>query len=152
VRSKNLSTIEPLKARVLDALRAGALATGADFEYEWDDTPYADMIDNMPLLELYAANAELLGRGVEPADPGTAIVGSTDMGNVSYAVPAIHPMIKAAPADCAIHTKDFAAAAASPDGDRAVVDGAKALALTAVDFWLDADARAAVRNAFTSRD
>jgi amidohydrolase len=148
VRARNLQTIEPLKARVLDALRAGALATGAEFDYEWDNYPYADMVENGPLLEMYAANAASLGRGVEPADPGTAIVGSTDMGNVSYSVPAIHPMIKAAPADCAIHTKDFAVAAASPDGDRAVIDGAKALALTTVDFWLDHEARAAVQKAF----
>jgi len=76
------------------------------------------------------------------------VVGSTDMGNVSYSVPAIHPMIKAAPDGCAIHTKDFAVHAASPLGDQAVLDGAKAMAMTVVDFWLQPAAREAAQRAF----
>jgi len=148
VRSKNLRSLEPLKPRVLAALEAGAQASGCRFEHHWHDTPYADMIDNSPLLELYTANAALLGRVVANADEGNAVVGSTDMGNVSYSVPAIHPMIKAAPEGCAIHTKDFAGHAASPLGDQAVLDGAKAMAMTVVDFWLEPRAREAARVAF----
>ena len=37
-----------------------------------------------------------------------AVVGSTDMGNVSYLVPSIHPMIAAAPSGLPIHTPEFA--------------------------------------------
>ena len=65
------------------------------------------------------------------------MVGSTDMGDVSYAVPSIHPMIQAAPPGVPIHTPEFARHAASDLGDRAVVDGAKALAWTVVDLWLE---------------
>ena len=148
VRSKTLRSLEPLKPRVLAALEAGAHATGCSFEHEWDDTPYADMVNNLPLLDLYMKNAAQLGRVVAEADDRTAVVGSTDMGNVSYSVPAIHPMIKAAPEGCAIHTKDFAAHAASPLGDQAVLDGAKAMAMTVVDFWLEPAARDAARTAF----
>ena len=148
VRSKNLLSLEPLKARVLAALEAGALATGCSVEHQWGEIPYADMIDNSPLLDLYTANAAQLGRVVRAADETTAVVGSTDMGNVSYSVPAIHPMIKAAPDGCPIHTKDFAVHAASPIGDQAVLDGAKAMAMTVVDFWLDPAARAAAKSAF----
>jgi amidohydrolase len=148
VRSKTLRSLEPLKPRVLAALEAGALATGCTFEHEWDNTPYADMVDNLPLLELYMANAAALGRVVAEADEGSEVVGSTDMGNVSYSVPAIHPMIKAAPDGCAIHTKDFATHAASPLGDQAVLDGAKAMAMTVIDFWLQPGARDSARTAF----
>jgi amidohydrolase len=148
VRSKNLRSLEPLKPRVLAALEAGAHATGCTFEYQWHDTPYADMIDNTPLLDLYTANAARLGRVVTESDERTVVVGSTDMGNVSYAVPAIHPMIKAAPDGCAIHTKDFAVHAASPLGDQAVLDGAKAMAMTIVDFWLAPSARQSAKSAF----
>src|SRR5687768_14931988 len=101
VRSKNLHTLQPLKARVLAALEAGALATGCSFEHDWGDIPYADMVDNGPLLELYSANAAQLGRVIVESDDDTVVIGSTDMGNVSYSVPAIHPMIKAAPHGCA---------------------------------------------------
>ncbi|HUP74335.1 MAG TPA: M20 family metallopeptidase [Acidimicrobiales bacterium] len=148
VRSKNLHTIEPLRARVLAALEAGAIATGCTFEHEWGDIPYADMIDNAPLLGLYTANAAQLGRVLHEPDQDSAVIGSTDMGNVSYSVPAIHPMIKAAPQGCAIHTKDFAVHAASPLGDQAVLDGAKAMAMTVVDFWLQPGVREAARAAF----
>jgi amidohydrolase len=148
VRSKNLHTLQPLKARVLAALEAGATATGCSFEYEWGEIPYSDMVDNGPLLELYTANAARLGRVVIEADERTAVVGSTDMGNVSYSVPAIHPMIKAAPDGCAIHTKDFAGHAKSPLGDQAVLDGAKAMAMTVVDFWLQPSVRTAAQAAF----
>jgi hypothetical protein len=67
------------------------------------------------------------------------VVGSTDMGNVSYVVPAIHPMIQVAPPGVPIHTPAFAGFAGGPEGDRAVTDGAKALAFTVADLWLDRD-------------
>ena len=64
------------------------------------------------------------------------MVGSTDMGNVSYAVPSIHPMIAVAPPHISIHTPEFADFARGDAGDRAVVDGAVALATTIADLWL----------------
>jgi len=63
-------------------------------------------------------------------------VGSTDMGNVSHAVPSIHPMIAVAPPGVSIHTPEFALHAAGEAGDRAVLDGAKALVATVLDRWL----------------
>ena len=77
-------------------------------------------------------------------------VGSTDMGNVSYAVPSIHPMIKAAPEGTAIHTADFEVFAGGEEGDRAVVDGALTMALTMVDCLADADTRSRIRADFTT--
>jgi hypothetical protein len=59
------------------------------------------------------------------------------MGNVSYSVPSIHPMIQVAPPGVPIHTPAFAGFAGGPEGDRAVIDGAKALAWTLADVWLD---------------
>jgi metal-dependent amidase/aminoacylase/carboxypeptidase family protein len=94
------------------------------------------MVSNDAMVDLYAANAEILGREVrDPAAVG-GVVGSTDMGNVSYEVPSIHPMIQAADAGVAIHTEAFAEFAAGPQGDRAVLDGAKAMAWTMADLWL----------------
>ena len=76
------------------------------------------------------------------------VVGSTDMGNVSYAVPSIHPMVKAAPVGTAIHTPDFEVYAGGEEGDRAVVDGALTMALTLVDCLASAETRDAIRGAF----
>ena len=147
VRAADLRRLEELKPRVLACLEAGALAAGVELHHEWKEPAYADVRDNHPMGELYAANAARLGRDVA-ADPTVPVVGSTDMGNVSYAVPSIHPMIAAAPPDVSIHTTDFERCAGGPQGDRAVLDGAKAMAMTIADLWLDAAALEAARRAF----
>ena len=63
------------------------------------------------------------------------------MGNVSHRVPSIHPMLAAAPLHCTIHNPEFAKWAGSEMGEAAALDGAKALAMTALDFFADADLR-----------
>ena len=78
----------------------------------------------------------------------SSVLGTTDMGNVSHRVPSIHPMIAAAPPHCTIHAAEFAEHAGGPLGDAAAIDGAKALAMTALDFWLDPDLRARARACF----
>ena len=72
------------------------------------------------------------------------------MGNVSYRVPSIHPMIRVSPPNVSIHSPEFAGYAAGPEGDRAVLDGAKAMAMTVVDLWLRPDAMAQVREGFAA--
>ncbi len=136
VRSTNLESLEILKHRVVACLQAGADAACCGIELKWGDPAYADMNDSSPLLDRYLDNLDIVGRRVS-TDASCRVVGSTDMGNVSYAVPSIHPMIKVAPDDVPIHTPVFAEYAAGPEGDSAVIDGAKALAMTALDCWLD---------------
>lgn len=148
VRSPDLQRLEPLKARVLACLESGARAAGCTMGHEWRDPPFYDMVDNRPLLDLYVRNAAEIGRVVQPEDPHNRVVGSTDMGNVSYAVPAIHPMIKVAPEGVAIHTPEFAVHAGGEAADRAVIDGALAMALTVVDCWSDDESLDAIRGAF----
>jgi amidohydrolase len=137
VRSPKLAGLDHLKARFLACLQGGADAAGCQMEVEWSDVVYADMLDNQTIGERYRANAEALGRTVRPPSPKGRVVGSTDMGNVSYELPAIHPMIQVAPLGVPIHTPEFARFAGGLDGDRAVIDGAKALAFTVADLWLD---------------
>jgi metal-dependent amidase/aminoacylase/carboxypeptidase family protein len=104
------------------------------------------------MVESYVANAARLGRTVQdPRAIGHPVVGSTDMGNVSYLVPSIHPMIKVAEHGTPIHTVDFAAWARSDAGDLAVLDGAKAMAMTVIDLWTDAAMLAEVRRSFDGR-
>ncbi len=137
VRSKNARTLEPLKKRVLNCLEAGAHATSCTMSHDWIDPYYADMIDNEIICTLYSANASRVGRiPVEP-DNDLKVVGSTDMGNVSYLVPSIHPMIAVAPYGTPIHTPEFATHSRSETGDEAVIDGAKIMAMTIVDIWAD---------------
>jgi amidohydrolase len=150
VRAATLETLEPLKQRVVACLRAGADAAGCEMDLTWLDPPYADLRANPPLSDLYAANAAQLGRQVLVPGDDNEVVGSTDMGNVSYAVPSIHPMIAVAPEGVSIHTPEFAVHAAGPAGDAAVLDGAKAMAMTVADLWLAPEALASARAAFAA--
>ena len=137
VRSPKLAGLDRLKARFLACLQGGADAAGCEMDVKWSDVVYADMLDNRAIGERYRANAEALGRTVRPPSTKGRVVGSTDMGNVSYELPAIHPMIQVAPLGVPMHTPEFAGFAGGPEGDRAVIDGAKALAFTVADLWLD---------------
>jgi metal-dependent amidase/aminoacylase/carboxypeptidase family protein len=137
-RSETIARLQPLKERLGACFEAGALAAGCTCTTNWQQHTYSDMRDNAPMVESYCANAQRVGRTVlDPAAVGRRVVGSTDMGNVSYLVPSIHPMVKVAPDGVAIHTADFARYAASESGDRAVIDGAKIMAMTAIDLWVD---------------
>ncbi|MFN8623911.1 MAG: hypothetical protein U0869_24480, partial [Chloroflexota bacterium] len=66
---------------------------------------------------------------------------STDMGNVSYVVPTIHPMIGIEANGAVNHQAAFAAACATPSADQAILDGAMAMAWTAIDAVQDAALR-----------
>lgn len=149
VRSDTITTLGELKGRVLAALGAGATACGCSMDHEWVGAAYADMVTNEHLSAAYATNAGLVGRTVaDPRSGGHRVVGSTDMGNISHLVPSIHPMIASAPRGTSIHTSAFAASAVSAEADKAVIDGATMMAMTAVDFWVSDKLRAAVREDF----
>jgi amidohydrolase len=149
-RAADAGALALLKARVESCFKAGAEATGARLEVTWGAVDYLDLHTSWPLAEAFQSNAETLGRVFTPmADLPPGWAGSTDMGNVSHRVPSIHPLIAAAPPDVVIHNPEFARWAGNETGDRAALDGAKALAMTALDFMTDADLRARTAAAFT---
>ncbi len=148
VRSATAASLQGLKARVMACLEAGAAAAGCTIEVRQPWPEYTDLRSNRPLERLYAANSARLGRPVADPSPANTLMVSTDMGNVSYRVPTIHPIVKISPADVGLHSADFARWAASPEGDRGVLDAAKAMALTVVDLWLRPDCLGEVRDAF----
>ena len=152
VRSATIESLQPLKHRVLTSLQSAATACACTIDHEWHGHTYADMIDNGPMVAAYVANAARVGRTVvDPASVGRQVVGSTDMGNISYLVPSIHPMIKVAADGVAIHTVEFAEWARSAEGDKAVLDGAKSMAMTIIDLWTSGDLRDATTAAFAER-
>jgi len=149
VRARNADELAALKQRVLGCFEAGARATGASLDVKWCDPDYLELQPSWPLAAAYQANAEALGRKFFPIDRlPPSVAGSTDMGNVSHRVPSIHPMIAAAPIHCTIHHPEFTKWAGSEMGDLAALDGAKALAMTALDFFCDAELRERVKTDF----
>lgn len=151
VRAANQRSLAALRERVIGCFEAGARSTGAELELEWSDVDYLDLRRNEPLEEAFRTNAESLGRTFFPLDKLPAsLAGSTDMGNISHRVPSIHPMLAAAPVHCTIHNPEFTEHARAEIGDRAAIDGAKALAMTALDVLLDDDVRTRARAIFAA--
>ncbi len=139
-RAETLEQLQAFLPRIHACFEAGATATGAALEIAERSSPYSELRADAALTDAYAANASALGRhplarGQE--QPG----GSTDMGNVSLAIPSIHPMVSIDSLPAVNHQPEFAAAAASPAADKALVEGAIAMAWTAVDAALKPELR-----------
>ena len=82
-------------------------------EILWRGKPFLDLITNQTMAGLYNKNAKTVGidfdaHGVKGTSGMPA--GSTDMGNVSYVVPSIHPMFYIG-TNAVNHTRGFTDAA-----------------------------------------
>lgn len=133
IRAEQDGYLDELKEKVLNCFIGAATATGARLEYRWGEERYASMKNNLALAKLFQQNMESLGRKVFLLDPGTSF-GSSDIGNVSQIIPAIHPWVAIAPPGTSLHTQQFAQAAASEAGMKGLIDAAKAMAMTVVDL------------------
>jgi len=141
VRSSTLAALEEWEPKVLRCFEAGALATGSTLELTPHCPPYSEFRTDAGMAAAYVRNAEALGRtflDLEAlgADP-SRLAGSTDMANVSLAMPAIHPMLGIDSFPAVNHQPEFAAACVSDAADRAVADGATAMAWTVIDLATD---------------
>jgi hypothetical protein len=106
------------------------------------------------MVRIYKENALALGRSF-PDEGARLKGGSTDMANVSLALPAIHPMLGIDSFPAVNHQPEFMAACITPPADRAIHDGAAAMAWTIIDMANDPStverlvAAAAARKVFT---
>jgi len=135
VRAADEKKLAALKPRVQACFEAGAKGSGSEVDVRWANVDYLDLNTNWPLADCFQKHGESIGREfLKPEALGGA--GSTDMGNVSYRVPSIHPMLASAPPNVVIHHPDFARWAGSEMGDAAALDGARTLALTTAEYLL----------------
>jgi len=135
VRHREFEYVKVLRERVIAAARGAAAAVGATVEIE-EGLAYAERNVNRTIAGRFQRHLEAQGEAVlEPLPVGG--VGSSDFGNVSQVVPAIHPYVAMVPEGTSAHTPEFAAAAASPAGLRALHLAATALAATAADLFRD---------------
>ncbi len=148
VRAASLPYALELLERVRDCARAGALATGARLHLTEPQYFYDAMMPNPVLADLMEANMAAVGIEVRPPLPNERM-GSSDMGNVSQAVPALHPYIAICSEDVAGHSVEFREAAASPAGHQGMLQAAQTLAMTAVDLLAVPANMAAVTQAFS---
>ena len=138
VRAATLAELARLEPRVRKCFEAGALATGCSLEMSAESPPYSEMADDAWLFGAYKRNAMALGR-VFPDHPEHVLKmrGSTDMANVSLALPTIHPYLGIDSLPAGNHQPEFTAACVRQPADDAVLQGAIAMAWTAIDAVLD---------------
>ena len=142
IRSLSNESLDALRARVIACFEAGALATGAKFEITNKFQRFSHMVSHDGVLAHYREAAEALGRSFELDDQGTALPTiSTDMANVSLEVPSIHPLLMIPTNGAVNHQPEFTAACKTPAADNAVLDGAIALAWTAIGVAEDSALR-----------
>lgn len=138
VRAKTLGELDEIHGKVVRCFEAGALATGSTLAISEDHPPYAEVKPDVDIAAFYRRNVTELGRFLPDLGPLLErMAGSTDMGNVSLAIPSIHPMIGIESLPAVNHQPEFTAHCATPVADKAVMDGALAMAWTAVDLARD---------------
>jgi amidohydrolase len=142
-RARTVDGLAALRPRVHRCFEAGAVASGATVEFEELAPDYSHLESDPGLLAAYRANAEALGRRFTHDDAGEAPPTlSTDMANISLAVPSIHPMMAIESGGAVNHQPEFAAACVTASADAALADAARAMAATAVDAATDPELRA----------
>lgn len=141
-RSVTFDRLAQLRQRVNACFEAGALATGATLVFEELGHPFSHLESDHDILAHYRRAAEALGRDFHLDDEEVARPTiSTDMGNVSLVVPSIHPLIMIPTNGAINHQPEFTAACVTPDADQTVIDGAIALAHTAIAIAEDEQLR-----------
>jgi amidohydrolase len=144
VRARDTAELARVQAIVLRCGQAAAMASGVHVETQIREG-YKDMVNNMTLARRFGMHLAALGRAYLETDASIG-AGSTDMGDVSHAVPSIHPYLGIVDAGAALcHEHRFAEAAGSDRGTRTALDAAKALGRTAVELLADAGLREDVK-------
>jgi amidohydrolase len=140
---------EQIAQRIRRCADAAATATGASVDHE-TICAYKNMITNRALAEVYERNSEALGIVTREAPPGTP-TGSTDMGDVSHAIPAIHPIFRISEqGEGTCHEDAFVQHSDSERGYTAMMRVAKAMALSAYELLANPESLAAAKAEFAA--
>ncbi|MFE1319981.1 amidohydrolase [Kitasatospora phosalacinea] len=142
LRAATTAELDRLAAQLRTGAEGVAAATGTTVTVERAGVRYEHFRDSAPLSGRFAAHLARAGTVLSPPLPGV-LLGSSDVGNVSARVPAVHPFVAIMDEDGSDHTPEFAAAAASPRAGSVLRSVTEALACTAVDVLLDAGLRRA---------
>ncbi len=134
MRARSIEDLAVLRPRIERCFEAGALATGSALAISDLSPTYSHMITDPTLIGCWRRNAEALGRTYPAEDAGAPPpMFSTDMANVSLALPSIHPLVGIETHGAVNHQPEFTAACVGPSAARAVLDGAISMAWTAID-------------------
>ncbi|MDN5302358.1 MAG: hypothetical protein PWQ60_1872 [Thermoanaerobacteraceae bacterium] len=147
VRAKEKGYMLKVKEKVIACAKGAELATGAKLSYKNFELHFDNLITNKTMADMFKHNLKELGvSDISDEEEG---IGSTDMGNVSQVVPAIHPHIAIAERNVAPHSIEFCQAAGSSRGKEAALLSAKAMAMLAVELAVKPELLQKAKQEFT---
>ncbi|XP_031570355.1 peptidase M20 domain-containing protein 2-like [Actinia tenebrosa] len=148
LRAPNKNELEELRAKVFLCFEAAAKATGCTVKIEEPCLPYAELNTNPKLADVYKQHAESMGfKYLSKEEENKLPLGSTDMGNVSYTVPSIHPLYSI-DTTAPNHSHAFTAAAATDAAHHKTIIAAKAMAMTAIEVMSNPDTLKIMKSQF----
>jgi amidohydrolase len=145
VRSADNAYRDELVEKLRKCAEGAALATGANLTFTKVGHEYKAIRPNKTMAQIFAKYLTELGY---PPEEPKGWMGSTDMGDVSWEVPAIHPYIRIGPGEIPGHSREFAEAAKSEGAKKAMIAAAKAVAATCLALWTDPELFRKVREEF----
>jgi amidohydrolase len=148
-RARDGEYLRTMNARFRAIFEAAAQATGCELQLDERET-YLDLRSNAVLAERASLHLAGVGLKEDRVIPWER-TGSTDVGDVSYAAPTLHPEFAIADEGIGPHTHAFRDAALSPRGERAMLQAAEVLARIGADVIVDPEVRTRVRDAFLAQ-
>lgn len=145
IRADKKEVLEDVIEKVNNCIKAGALATGCQYEISSPKKTYENLVPNHSLALSFKEALDYLG--VSSIQRETASYG-WDAGNVSHVCPTIAPYIKIGKEGLVGHTDEFREASNSEEGFYGMLIGAKAMAITAIDYLINEELQVKVREEF----
>jgi amidohydrolase len=147
VRANENGTLDAVIPRLDNCLAGAALMTGTRLERRWRDTRGRPLLSNSAMAQALDKNLQSVGRVTRPRDELSGAWGG-DTSNVSWHVPTVQPQI--AMTEFPPHSHEFHNAAVGSAARSAIVDAAKAMAMTAIDLIADRELLQAVKTEFAA--
>ncbi len=148
IRALTLLELKDVLKKIYSIIESVQTLTQAKAEIQID-TPYSERYSNGVMDERFKKHLTDLGEDVEYPDPNKK-VGSSDIGNVTIKLPAIHNYIKIGDGFHS-HSKEFAKAAVSEKAEEMTIKAAKALSATAYDILSDKSVRSQIIEEFKTK-
>lgn len=145
IRARKRKYLNVVIEKVKNCARGAALQTGAELEITVFDDPCNDLLKNNILIAEYERNFISLGGEI---DGEPFLLGSSDIGSLSYEMPVIHPMVKTAGDGLALHTEEFLKYGKTDIAYEGMMLGMKSMALTGARILLEPEFLIAVKEEF----
>jgi amidohydrolase len=133
IRGPKRKELDAVVKTIIECAEGAAKSTQTSVSISNYEFSFENMVPNVTMAHAFRDNLIELGVQDINEEPITSF-GSSDMGNVSHIIPAIHPYLAIAPKGTITHSIEFAEATASKRAHEVLIIGAKALAMTGYDI------------------